>query len=98
VIVNIDGALAMALLPAPLHIDLSQLRSAASAKNVALASEEEFKSGFQTARLGTFNIVLNVDPPLVPLALAATEDIGPAGVALPVAKYCRSLAANLLIH
>ena len=43
VIVNIDGALAMALLPASLHIDLSQLRSAAGAKNVALASEEEFK-------------------------------------------------------
>ena|ERR1700730_3472817 len=43
VIVKIDGALAMALLPASLHIDLSQLRSAASAKNVALASEEEFK-------------------------------------------------------
>jgi hypothetical protein len=86
VIVNIHGALDMALLPASLHIVLSQLRSAASAKNVATASEEEFKSGFQTARLGTFNIVLTVDPPLVPLALAAIEDIGPAGVALPAGK------------
>jgi Ala-tRNA(Pro) deacylase len=43
VIVNIDKALATALVPASLHIDLSQLRSAASAENVAVASEEEFK-------------------------------------------------------
>ena len=43
VIVNIDKALATALDPASLHIDLSQLRSAAGAENVAVASEEEFK-------------------------------------------------------
>ncbi len=43
VIIKIDGALAMALLPASLHIDLSQLRSATRANNVALASEGEFR-------------------------------------------------------
>jgi|SRR6185369_15061342 Ala-tRNA(Pro) deacylase len=43
VIVNIDKALATVLVFASLHIDLSQLRSAASAENVAIASEEEFK-------------------------------------------------------
>jgi len=43
VIVNIDKARATALVPASLHIDLSQLRSAAGAENVAVASEEEFK-------------------------------------------------------
>lgn len=52
VIVNIDGALAMALLPASLHINLSQLRSAAGAKNVALASEEEFKERFPDCETG----------------------------------------------
>ena len=52
VIVNIDGSLAMALLPASLHIDLSQLRSAASANNVALASEDEFKERFPDCETG----------------------------------------------
>jgi Putative Ig domain len=51
-----------------------------------LLRRKSSKSGFQTVRLGTFNIVLTVDPPLAPLALAATEDIGPAGVALPAGK------------
>jgi Ala-tRNA(Pro) deacylase len=45
VIVNIDGALAMALLPASLHIDLSRLRSSASA-------EEEFKERFPDCETG----------------------------------------------
>src|SRR5260370_37793120 len=52
VIVKIDGALAMALLPASLHIDLSRLRSAASANNVALASEAEFKERFSDCETG----------------------------------------------
>ncbi len=52
VIVKIDGALAMALLPASLHIDLSQLKSAVSANNVALASESEFKERFPDCETG----------------------------------------------
>ena len=52
VIVNIDGALAMALLPASLHVDLSRLRSAASANRVALASEGEFKERFPDCETG----------------------------------------------
>src|SRR6476469_4208966 len=52
VIVNIDGALAMALLPASSHVDRSQLRAAASAKNVALASEEECKERFPDCETG----------------------------------------------
>jgi Ala-tRNA(Pro) deacylase len=52
VIVKIDGALAMALLPAPLHVDLSRSRSAASANNVALASEGEFKERFPDCQTG----------------------------------------------
>ena len=52
VIVKIDGALAMALLPASLHIDLAQLRSAAGANNAALASEEEFRERFPDCETG----------------------------------------------
>jgi Ala-tRNA(Pro) deacylase len=52
VIVKIDDALAMALLPASLHVDLSRLRSAASANHVALASEGEFKERFPDCEPG----------------------------------------------
>jgi Ala-tRNA(Pro) deacylase len=52
VIVKIDGAPAMAVLPASLHIDLSLLRSAAGANRVALASEEEFRERFPDCETG----------------------------------------------
>ncbi len=52
VIVNIDKALAMALVPASLHIEIAHLRSAASAENVAVASEEEFKERFLDCETG----------------------------------------------
>jgi Ala-tRNA(Pro) deacylase len=52
VIVKIDGAPAMALLPASMHIDLAQLRSAAGANHVALASEEEFRKRFPDCETG----------------------------------------------
>jgi Ala-tRNA(Pro) deacylase len=42
----------MALLPASLHIDLAQLRSAAGANNVALASEGEFRERFPDCETG----------------------------------------------
>jgi Ala-tRNA(Pro) deacylase len=52
VIVKIDGVLAMAVLPAPLHIDLLQLRSAAGANRLALASEQEFRERFPDCETG----------------------------------------------
>jgi Ala-tRNA(Pro) deacylase len=52
VIVKIDGALAMAVLPASLHVDLVQLKTAAGAKIAALASEEEFKERFPDCETG----------------------------------------------
>jgi len=52
VIVKIDDALAMALLPASLHVDQTPLRSAASANHVALASEGEFKERFPDCETG----------------------------------------------
>jgi Ala-tRNA(Pro) deacylase len=72
VIVNIDKALAMALVPASLHIDLSQLRSAASAENVAVASEEEFKERFLDCETGAMPPFGNLyDMPVFPKNLGA---------------------------
>jgi Ala-tRNA(Pro) deacylase len=52
VIVKIDGALAMAVLPASYYVDLSQLRTAAGAKIAELASEAEFKDRFPDCETG----------------------------------------------
>lgn len=52
VIVKIDGELAMAVLPASLHVDLSLLRTAAGANSATLASEEEFKNRFPDCETG----------------------------------------------
>ena len=46
VIVNIDGRLAMAVLPASEKLDLAQLKKAAGAKHVRLALESEFDRWF----------------------------------------------------
>jgi len=46
VIVNIDGRLAMAVLPASEKLDLVQLKKAAGAKHVRLALESEFDRWF----------------------------------------------------
>jgi Ala-tRNA(Pro) deacylase len=52
VIVKIDGELAMAVIPASLHVDLSLLRTAAGANSTTLASEEEFKNRFPDCETG----------------------------------------------
>jgi Ala-tRNA(Pro) deacylase len=52
VIVEIDGALAMAVVPASRHVDLAMLKSAAGAKSVALASESDFKDRFPDCETG----------------------------------------------
>jgi Ala-tRNA(Pro) deacylase len=46
VMVKLDGAMAMAVLPASFQVDLEELRSAAGAEKVELASEAEFKGLF----------------------------------------------------
>ena len=46
VMVKLDGKMAMAVLPASFKVDLDQLRAAAGAGNVELATEEEFKGLF----------------------------------------------------
>ncbi|HMK29456.1 MAG TPA: YbaK/EbsC family protein [Terriglobales bacterium] len=52
VIVRIDGALAMAVLPASFQVDLNQLKQACKAKAVSLASEIEFKDSFPDCEVG----------------------------------------------
>jgi Ala-tRNA(Pro) deacylase len=46
VMVKLDGDMAMAVLPASFRVDLDQLRAAAGADVVELATEEEFKGLF----------------------------------------------------
>jgi Ala-tRNA(Pro) deacylase len=52
VIVKIDGALAMAVLPASLHVDLPRLKAVAGAKCAELASEAEFRERFPDCETG----------------------------------------------
>ena len=52
VIVKIDSALAMAVLPASYEVDLSLLRAATGAKTVSLAKEAEFKDEFPECEIG----------------------------------------------
>jgi Ala-tRNA(Pro) deacylase len=52
VIVKVDGALAMAVVSASQHVDLSLLKGATGARNVELATEDEFKERFPDCELG----------------------------------------------
>lgn len=52
VIVKLDGNLAMAVLPAKYHVDLTALRRAAQAKSAVLASEDEFQDRFSECETG----------------------------------------------
>jgi len=52
VIVRLDGALAMAVIPASLHVDLDLLRIASGARAVELATEQEFKGKFPDCETG----------------------------------------------
>lgn len=52
VMVNVDGDMAMAVLPSSYHVDLDQLKESIDARSVKLASEEEFKSRFPECEVG----------------------------------------------
>jgi Ala-tRNA(Pro) deacylase len=52
VIVKIDSILAMAVVPASLHVDLDRLRSLTGARTVEIASEQEFKDAFPDCETG----------------------------------------------
>ena len=52
VVVKIDDTFALAVLPAPLHVDLEALRRVARARSVRLATEREFQSLFPGCEVG----------------------------------------------
>lgn len=52
VIVKIDGRFAMAVMPAPHHVDIDRLREAAGAQRVELATEKEFQDLFPDCEVG----------------------------------------------
>ena len=52
VVVKIDGALAMAVVPASCHVDLMGLKEATGTRNVQLASEDEFRDKFPDCETG----------------------------------------------
>jgi Ala-tRNA(Pro) deacylase len=52
VILKIDGDLAMAVIPASLHVDLARIRALSGAKIVELATEREFKDAFSDCETG----------------------------------------------
>lgn len=52
IIVNLDGELVMAVLPANFRVDLNLLRHAVRARHAALASEEEFYASFPDCETG----------------------------------------------
>lgn len=52
VMVKIDGQLAMAVVPANEWVHLDRLRALTGARNVALASEDEFKGRFPECEVG----------------------------------------------
>lgn len=52
VMVKVNGQMAMAVLPAPLHVDLRHLQELTGADSVELATESEFKALFPECELG----------------------------------------------
>ena len=52
VIVKVDGAMAMAVLPASYDVDLSALRAGIGARSMTLAKESEFKDQFPECDIG----------------------------------------------
>lgn len=52
VVVNVDGELTLAVLPASFQVDFGLLKRAIRAKNVQIASEDEFKDSFPECELG----------------------------------------------
>jgi Ala-tRNA(Pro) deacylase len=52
VMVKVDGKMAMAVLPAPLHVDLHHLSELIGADHVDLASESDFKALFPECEPG----------------------------------------------
>jgi Ala-tRNA(Pro) deacylase len=77
VIVNIDGVLAMAVVPASFRVDLDLLRTLAGASFVEVATEQEFKDAFPDCETGAMPPFGNLYDMCVyaDASLAENEDI-----------------------
>lgn len=77
VIVKVDGILAMAVVPASLHVDLDGLRILTGAQTVEIASEREFRDAFPDCETGAMPPFGNLyDMPVyVDSSLAENEEI-----------------------
>ena len=77
VIVKIDGILAMAVIPAPEHVDLDRLRTITGAQSAELATEREFKNAFPDCETGAMPPFGNLyDMPVyADLELSENEEI-----------------------
>ncbi|HJV47879.1 MAG TPA: YbaK/EbsC family protein [Geothrix sp.] len=71
VIVDLDGRLAMAVLPATKHVSVSRLEKSTGAQHVEIAHEGEFRFDFPDCEVGAmppfgnlFNMEVLVDPDL----------------------------------
>lgn len=77
VMVNIDGKMAMAVLPASYHIDFQLLEEASGATRIGLADEDGFKDMFPDCEVGAmppFGNLYNMDV-YVAKTLAEDEEI-----------------------
>jgi Ala-tRNA(Pro) deacylase len=74
VIVEIDGKLAMAVLPGSQKVDLEQLRDAVGAESVGMAREADFKDRFPECDLGAMPPFGNLYGMPVYVADSLTED------------------------
>ncbi len=74
VIVDVDGKMAMAVLPAPEHVDLGLLKSASGASEIKLATEKDFKGQFPQCEAGAMPPFGNLFGMEVYVEEALTED------------------------
>ena len=74
VIVRVDGRMAMAVLPAPEHIDLELLKGATGTTDITLAAEADFKDQFPGCEAGAMPPFGNLYDMDVYVEEALTED------------------------
>ena len=74
VMVKIDGAMAMAVLPASYQVDFDLLKTATGAQEVELATEEEFKGLFPECEVGAMPPFGNLYGMDVFMAASLAED------------------------
>lgn len=74
VMIKIDGAMAMVILPAAYHIDFDTLRKIFGTKFVTLASESEFKDRFPDCEVGAMPPFGNLYDMEVYVAEALTQN------------------------